>query len=478
MSYHVPISSLPLVQDPPFVLTLTLLGTALGYRLLRWLRAPLGEVSALERGAISAALGLGLLQYLPFGLGGGGLLKPGTLRLGLGLLALLLAPAMLRVVRGIGRAVQRRRRALPEAWMLAGAVPILVVLGVALLYALCPPTDPDGIGYHLVAPKRFLQSGHLQYLPTLIHTQAPMGVEMLFTLALALWSETAAKLIHYAFGVLTLLALLALGRRLRGEAVGFALAALWLLLAPRVSALGLFSWAYVDLGITLEIVCAVLSWLLWSRTGARGWLWGAALCAGFAASFKLTGSFVGLGLGLLTLWELRRQGRPIGEAGKLAALFVGLALLPVLPWLGRTWLLTGNPVYPVFSNLFPTRDWSPQAARAFDEYMKYYNWGTGIGGGWNLGQRKLARLAAMLLTVGIGAALIWRWKDWEARALAALTTLLLLIALGVTGLYLRLLMPLLPLVYVVLCLALAKPLTRSRALQWALVGALVLQGMG
>ena len=65
MPYHVPTSAVPLLRDPPFVVGLLLLGTAIGSRLLRSARLSLAEVSALERGLLSVALGVGLLQYLP-----------------------------------------------------------------------------------------------------------------------------------------------------------------------------------------------------------------------------------------------------------------------------------------------------------------------------------------------------------------------------------------------------------------------------
>ena len=60
MAYYVPVSSIPLLQDPPFVAALVLLGTAVGWRTLRLLRAPLSDITALERGVLSAAVGLGL----------------------------------------------------------------------------------------------------------------------------------------------------------------------------------------------------------------------------------------------------------------------------------------------------------------------------------------------------------------------------------------------------------------------------------
>src|SRR5690348_13260729 len=102
--YVVPTSSVPLLQDPPFVLGLVLLGTAIGSRVLRWLRAPLGEVSAVERGVLAAAVGLPALQYLAYGLGMAGvlasrpMLTPAGIWCGLAALAALLAHDMARVL--------------------------------------------------------------------------------------------------------------------------------------------------------------------------------------------------------------------------------------------------------------------------------------------------------------------------------------------------------------------------------------------
>lgn len=486
--YRVPVSTVPLLQDPPFVLGLVLLATALGYRLLRLLRAPLGEVTALERGVLAAALGLGLLQYLPFGLGMARVLKPAAVWIGLAVLAVLLAPDMARVARGAGRAVGSLRAAPPPRWVVAGTLILAVPLTAALLAALCPPTDIDGIYYHLTAPKRWLQAGALSYLPTLSHTNSPMGVNMLYTVAMAVWSDTAAKLIHYALGLLSLLAIFALGRRLRSVEVGFAAAALWMIGLARVDTLDasrLFSWAYVDLGITLQVVCAALAWTIACRVSGVGhlstrapeqlnagqsWLICAALCAGFAASFKLTGAFTGAALALLLLAARRREGMPMGRAALHGAGFLALSLLPVAPWLLRSWVQTGSPVYLVLPRLFPTRDWSPEAAAAFDSYFKHYVWGTGSGGmKWSLATRKMLRIGAMLAVGGVGALAIWRWREWEARALIFLAAALFLTSFWSTGLYLRYLVPALPLVYVLALSRLERPLKSSRWAQGAVL---------
>jgi hypothetical protein len=474
MPYRVPTSGIPLLQDPPFVCALVLLGTALGARLLRALRAPREELSALEQGVLAAALGLGLLQYLPFALGMAHRLTPTALGWGLAALALLLAGDMRRVVKGVRQALRRRLRVLPPRWILAGALLLAFPLASALLQALSPPIDGDGLGYHLAAPKRWLQSGDLRYLPTLMHTNAPMGVEMLFTDALALRSDTAAKLIHFALGLLACAAVFALGRRLSGESVGFAAAALWLYGLPRVSALTYFGIAFVDMGLVFETLTAVLAYLLWRQTRNRAWLVVAALCAGFAASFKLTGLWIGLILGALLVVRSRREGVPLRAAAAQGAAFAALALLPVLPWLWRTLRVTGDPVYPLLTSVFPARDWSRDAEQVYTAYFRYYNlWGPPE---WDLAMRQRIWAGALLLTAAVTVASFLRWRDGNARFLMVLTGALLWLGLATTGLTFRLLAPVYPLLALLLCLRLAAPLTQRRGTQAAVLAVLALNG--
>jgi hypothetical protein len=464
MPYHVPVSAIPLLQDPPFVLYLTLLAAAIGYRVLSLLRVPMGQVSALERGTLSAAVGFGLLQYLPFALGMAGSLSPLSVRIGLIGLTALVLPDMLRILRGMGRAMFRGQKNRPNATVRIGIAAMAALLFLMLFPTLCPPTGNDDLGYHLTAPKRWLQAGDLHYLPTLLHTQAPMGVEMLFTLALAVWSDTAAKLIHYTLGVLALLAIYGTGRRLKSAEVGFCAAALFLANIPGLATIPLFVAAYIDLGITFQFVCAVLAWLLWRRGGGKGWLLCSALCAGFAATSKQTGILYGLGIGLIVAVELRQRGVSLKEAVRKGTLYAVAAFLPVLPWLYRTWRVTGNPIYPMLPNLFPSRDWNAEGANTFRSYMTYYNWGraSALIGNWSVAERQAVLLLCAVFVLALTAALLRYGKDIEARALTLLAGVLLAVALLTTGLYLRLMAPVFPLIYLLVFLWLSPLLARTR----------------
>lgn len=471
--YHVPTSAVPLLQDPPFVLWLGLLGLGLGRRALRVLRLT-GPDFALERGVIALSLGFGLLQYVGFGLGMAGKLTPGAVWVALGVLSVILLPDSFLALRSLLQRLRALASQRPPKLIGWAALVVAVPLLLAFVSALAPPTDPDGLYYHLTAPERWLQLGRLDYLPTLVHTNGLMGVNMLYTLALAVWSDTAAKLIHFALGILSLLAIFALGRQLKTSLVGFAAAAFWfigLYAIPTLDASRLFSWAYVDLGLTAQAMTAVLAWLLWSRTQRFGFLVAAGLCAGFSATAKLTGVFVGAGLTVVVLVDTLRQKRGARAALLNAVVFGALAVLPALPWFVRSFVLTGSPVYLMLPKLFKTRDWTPEAGAAFNDYFKYYVWGTGYRSlGWSLELRKAFRAVVMLSTLGGAALVIWRLKNWEHRFLAFVFALLVLACVSSTGLYVRYMVPFLPLALVLLFIPLHQ-LLRERT--WAQVALLL-----
>lgn len=460
MPYTVPVSSVPLLQDPPFVLALLVLAAALGRRILLLVGARPERAPALEWGVLCAGVGLGAIQAMPFALGALGVLTPAGVWLALGLLAVALAHDAAAVARGVLLAARRRMRRRAPAWAVATACILAVPIGVALLQALCPPTAQDALGYHLTAPKRWLQAESLCYLPAIPHTNSPLGVEMLYTISLAVWSDTAAALIHFAFGALSMCALYALGRRLRGPAAGVAAAAAFALGVPRLWALPSFIVAYVDLAVVFETLCACLAWLHLRRDGDRGWLWCAGLCAGFAGSFKLTAAPLGVVLALLTAAVRLRASEPPSAAFREAAGLLGISLLPILPWLGRAWVLTGNPVWPMLSGLFPTRDWSSEAGAAYSAYFRYYNWAVRGADALPLAARRALLAGATLVTAAATALAVRVLSRPGERWLALLAGTMGIAGMAGTGLYLRLLMPWTTLAILLVAVAATRALAR------------------
>ncbi len=196
----------------------------LGRRLMQWCGAHTGTCT--ERGVIAVCLGAGVLQFVPFALGVAGLLNVTALRVA-AVVAGLLSLFDMRAI--AGRAISMARAArTPDTWLVAWILALAPAALMAVLIALTPSLDPDGLAYHLTVPKRWMGTGHLDYLPTYPYSNAPMGMELLFGWAMALAGDSAAKCIHLLLGLLAVVAVYLAGKRLRGPMTGTVAATLFL----------------------------------------------------------------------------------------------------------------------------------------------------------------------------------------------------------------------------------------------------------
>jgi Dolichyl-phosphate-mannose-protein mannosyltransferase len=448
-----PVSRVPLLQDPPFVLWLIVIAFCLGRRALGILDRS-ATTNRTEAVLFSTALGLGMLSYVPYGLGMVGALSSRNLWIATGLLSLV---AVFDVGRFLATRTRNDRPSRDRSW---GPPDLLVYGGIiglglllSILIGLAPPSDPDGLFYHLTAPKRWLQAGSLRYLPSFVHTNGPMSGQMLFTWVVGIWSDTSTKLVHFAFGVVGLGFLIQMGMRLGSARVGVLAAALWFLGMNFLGTLGatsLFSVAYVDLNLTAFSLAAVHAFLLFVRSRRWSWAVTSALLSGFALTVKLTGLFVGGALTAALFIHLLASKERIPSLVAKCGAFGSLALLPALPWFFRSWSQTGSPIYLMLANVFETRDWSPAAGRAFGDFFKYYVWGGGHSSAhWSLGLRKAVRLGALLFVLAGGGLAIFRIRRVELRIPLFVFICVALASIAGTGLYLRYLVPFSGLLFVV-----------------------------
>jgi Dolichyl-phosphate-mannose-protein mannosyltransferase len=333
-----------------------------------------------ERLLLGTGLGLGIFGLAGFGLSAAGLGKPAVL------LALLAGVLVWLVWRGGLRSFHRNIETLMQAWKESvQQAPVWVRLGaalaflLALLLAMAPPVEAfDALLYHLAVPAMWLKAGSLQ-LVDMPHYWFPQLVEGMFAWPLALGSDRAPQLIHFTFGLLTVLLLWNWSRRLWGERTAWWTLAL-LLTMPCLPWLA--AWAYTDLALTFYTLAALYSVWKWKEGGDGRWLALGGLMAGFSMGVKYTSFLVPLTGVLFIFWWGHRERR---RALVHALLFAGLAALAALPWYLRNWIWTGNPFYPfVFGGPF----WDAFRAQAFS--------GAGTGIGWNLGELLLLPLHVTL----------------------------------------------------------------------------------
>ena len=238
-----------------------------------------------------------------------------------------------------------------SSWLLL----VAVAAGLCLAGALTPPFEYDELEYHLGAPSEYLKAGRIIFLPHNFYSNLPQLTEMLYLLALVLRSGTAAKLLHFCFGLLSVAAIYAVAGRLWSRRIG-ALAAVLFYCAPFVQDLS--QTARVDLATTFFATLAFGGALL--ACDGDHWIGLAALAAGAAVATKWPAiPVVLIPVGLIIVCQ-RRSLWP-------AAVFGLLSSVIILPWLGKNWFLAGNPVYPLWSG---SEHWTAAQAAVFAQ--KHY----------------------------------------------------------------------------------------------------------
>ncbi len=398
-------------------LGLTMLAGLLGMGIMH--RGSLCTRVVWECGACAVALGYGLLSSLAYALGLCGALSAQSVCLLVLCCALAVAATRYRQRRAGSRGQpgpdqeggsdapcapssdasgrsDRERRSIPR-WgiaLSAVAAPFLLAL---LPLCLTPPVDYDGLAYHLAAPKRWLELGAIRHLPTQINTEWPMGFEMLFLLLLPTAGPLACKPLVWLVTLLTAAATYGLGARVANRTVGAVAAALLALyLSPEN-----INTTSIEIPLAYFTVCSALALAGWRQTqnGARrrAWFCLAVFLAGMACCVKLNGLLCASILAGVVFCLTPSPQTPLRRL-KTPALFLLGAILCAFPWYLRTWIDTGNPIYPFLYGLLGGQDWNGHAGQVLTLYFRIFNLpGTTVGERLAVWHRHLLRLTAATL---------------------------------------------------------------------------------
>ncbi|HET7770397.1 MAG TPA: glycosyltransferase family 39 protein, partial [Chloroflexota bacterium] len=335
------------------VLAAYVLASALlvGYALLGPVRSALSES---EHVTLGWAVGMGGLAIALTLVGLAGSFRP--------LVVLLLPGALAAAALAAGRApgVGRLRHGVAALSRAPAVWPLSLLAGFVALSGLAPPSDYDGLLYHLVAPRAYLEAGAFVYLPHNFSANLPMFGETLFAVGLAGGSDRAPQLVHAGAGALTVALTWVLAHRLLAgrlalwAAAGVAGTPLVPFLATR---------AYIDLFTVVFVTAALVLLVVWWDTRRLSLLAFTGALLGFAVSSKYSALTAALPLGALAaLAALARDRR---SAVRAAIALGGAGCLAALPWTVRQHLLLGNPVWPMYTG---GRDWD--AARV--EQLAYF----------------------------------------------------------------------------------------------------------
>ncbi len=221
---------------------------------------------------------------------------------------------------------------------------------VNLIGVFGPEISFDALWYHLTLPKLYIEAHQIIFIPgvKMAYSVMPKLTEMLYTAALLLANDSVAKLIHFTFGILTLLALYRLSRKFLSRE--FSLLAAVIFYANLVVGWETIT-AYVDLSRTFFELMAVWGFINYLEIGKRKWLIVSAVMLGLAVTVKLVAAFSLLIFLALFVYKKLTQGGKWAETVKNYALFFVVAFMVPLPWFIFSYLTTGNPFYPYLSHV-------------------------------------------------------------------------------------------------------------------------------
>jgi hypothetical protein len=293
--------------------------------------------SASERLAFRLGLGLGLLSLALIAVGWLPVYRPW---LAWGAVLIAVPIGIREFVRDTKALVLRRPSSLSE-WLLVCFVVLMLL--IAFILALAPPTAWDSLVYHLTGPKLYLEAQTVNHDVDLPYLGFPNGGSMLFLWGLMLSGPELSQLLHWTFALLSLPIIFAIANRL---APGRGWLACALLIGVPSAAL-LASWAYVE-WLTMFAGLAAFSLMFPpGRSNSDNEIspsTRALVLAGVFMGVALSAKYTSIGLLIGLLIALVVQRRKIASVVPVVA----TAALFIAPFLIKNLALTGNPVYPFF----------------------------------------------------------------------------------------------------------------------------------
>jgi hypothetical protein len=215
--------------------------------------------------------------------------------------------------------------------------------------SLTPEIGGDALTYHLNLPKTFLMQGSIEPNYFDLNSYFPLFLNNLYLIGLATGGVISAKLFHFVCGALLFLSLLRTIFNLTHNEIltWFFATIFWL--TP--SSFNLLSTSYNDVALAFYTFLSLLSLINGLEENSRRAVFLSGLLLGFGMTIKYLAmiSFVGF----IGIWIFQFFKGKFSTAASLA-IWISAFMLGCGYWLAKTWLLTGNPVFPYFASVFGT----------------------------------------------------------------------------------------------------------------------------
>jgi len=229
----------------------------------------------------------------------------------------------------------------------------LFVIGLSsLLQGMAPPNDYDSLMYHITYPQYDIEMGRLSIPWDRAHGTElfPALAGHLSRLSLATMNAGVAQMMHGMLGLVAALGAAMLTKRM-GYGRNVTLIAAIFFLSTRV-VIWEMGTVEVDVPLATFTILAIITYHSFRHSGNIGTAVLFGLMIGGGILVKYHGLIVALAFAPIMIHDILRRRVPF------VAAMVGplVALITLLPHLVRNFLITGNPVYPLFNNIFnPTK---------------------------------------------------------------------------------------------------------------------------
>jgi hypothetical protein len=246
---------------------------------------------------------------------------------------------------------------------------LAVVLAALWAQTLRPIVAWDADVYHLTIPRLYLEHGGFRRIPFNVYSNWPLAVQLLFALAMVVKDYVLATALHFGFGVASIVLLGFVAARATTTLWGV-IAAATLLLHP----IFLFEIrvAYVDIACAFFLLAAVvaLDRALEDRSAGPRWMALAGVACGVLASAKLNGVFGAVSIAIVYSVSSLRARTPLRALLRPLLAFAAPIVVLLSPWIAKTVMMTGNPVYPLLYDTFGGPEWSDALASAHRSWQR------------------------------------------------------------------------------------------------------------
>ncbi|WP_159355847.1 ArnT family glycosyltransferase [Methylovorus glucosotrophus] len=232
-----------------------------------------------------------------------------------------------------------------------------------LLKPLHSPSAWDEVMYHLPHAQQWIMAGKLTVNEWIRYPWFPYNYELLYAAGMILVDDIFPHLLHALAGWLTAVLIYQVAKRYFDSFVAVLSVLIWLQISRSY-----FGNAYIDMGLTLFIVAAVISFYSWSENPKNNaLLYVAAFFMGLAAGTKYQAlMFLPIFFVLLVVKRVKVE------------VFLKLTLLLLIPcayWYFRNFVITGDPFSPMGGKIFGFYDWNAEDFRSqFIELSTVKGW--------------------------------------------------------------------------------------------------------